>query len=69
MFLKPSRISFCENNPFPNFSGVSYSQVGNEAKRSVSHGIREKKNKHFSNEFQIYCYLILFLEEFQKKII
>ena len=25
--------------------------------------------KYFSNEFQIYCYFILFLEEFQNKII
>ena len=68
-FRKPCR-------PFPNFSDVGYSQIGNEAKRDKCLACDQRKVntntfqiKYFSNEFQIYWYLFLFFKEFQNKII
>ena len=68
VYLEPSRISFCENNPFPNVNGVSYSQVGNEAKRdSLTCYQRKVKQTLFkSNTFQMNFKFIAILFYFWK---
>ena len=64
------------NRPFPNFNDVSDSQIGNGAKRDKHLACDQRKVntntfqiKYFSNEFQIYWYLFLFLKDFQNGII
>ena len=60
MRLKLTKIT-AFNRPFPNFNDVSYSQIGNEAKRDKPLACDQRKVntdtfqiKCFSNEFQIY---------------
>ena len=54
---------------FPKFNDVSYSQIGNGAKRDKRLACNQRKVNtntfqinYFSNEFQIYWYLFLFFK-------
>ena len=60
MRLKLTKITIF-SGPLPNFNDVSYSQIGNEAKRDKPLACDQRKVntdtfqiKCFSNEFQIY---------------